>query len=135
MLFVSEETYRLFQKSFQIATIFGVISVFLVTLVGHSQGQLMVKIQPMKMSAAEALWKSEKPASYSLLTIVDQKKQKDIISIRISYVLGLLSFNRFDGEVKGIKDIQAEYEIKYAPGNYLPPITVNYWSFRAMVCS
>ncbi len=122
-----------FQKSFQIAAVFGLVSVFLVTLVGHTQGQHMVKIQPMKMAAAEALWDTENPASFSLLTIVNQKKQTDIISIRIPYVLSFLSYNRFDGEVKGIKDIQADYEQKYGPGNYIPPITLNYWSFRAMV--
>jgi cytochrome d ubiquinol oxidase subunit I len=122
-----------FQKSFQIAAVFGVISVFLVTLIGHTQGQQMVKTQPMKMAAAEALWESENPASFSLLTIVDQKKQEDIFSIRIPTILSFLSYNRFDGEVKGIKDIQSEYEQKYGPGNYIPPITINYWSFRAMV--
>ena len=31
----------------------------------------MVRIQPMKMAAAEALWESENPASFSLFTIGD----------------------------------------------------------------
>jgi cytochrome d ubiquinol oxidase subunit I len=130
-----EEQVDLFQKSFQIATIIGLISVFLVILVGHSQGQHMVKTQPMKMAAAEALWESENPASFSIISIVDQKNQKDVFSIRIPAVLSLLSYNRFEGEVRGIKDIQSEYEQIYGPGNYIPPITINYWSFRVMVGS
>jgi len=130
-----KEQVDLFQKSFQIATIIGLISVFLVILFGHSQGQYMVKTQPMKMAAAEALWESENPASFSIISIVDQKNQKDVFSIRIPALLSLLSYNRFDGEVRGIKDIQSEYEQIYGPGNYIPPITINYWSFRVMVGS
>lgn len=130
-----KEQVEFFQKSFQLATVFGLISVFLVILVGHSQGQHMVKTQPMKMAAAEALWETENPASFSIISIVDQNNQKDVFSIRIPAVLSLLSYNRFEGEVRGIKDIQSEYELIYGPGNYIPPITINYWSFRAMVGS
>lgn len=124
-----------FQRSFQIAALFGVISVLLVILVGHTQGQHMVQTQPMKMAAAEALWETENPASFSILSFVDQKNQKDIFSIRIPAFLSLLSYNRFQGEVKGIKELQSEYEQKFGPGNYIPPITLNYWAFRAMVGS
>lgn len=124
-----------FQRSFQIAALFGVISVLLVIFVGHTQGQQMVQTQPMKMAAAEALWETENPASFSILSFVDQKNQKDIFSIRIPAVLSLLSYNRFQGEVKGIKELQSEYEQKFGPGNYIPPITLNYWAFRAMVGS
>jgi cytochrome d ubiquinol oxidase subunit I len=122
-----------FTKSFQLASIFGVISVLLVILVGHTQGQYMVKTQPMKMAAAEALWETENPASFSLFSIVDEKNMEDRFSIRIPAVLSLLSYNKFTGEVKGIINLQNEYEEIYGPGNYIPPITINYWSFRAMV--
>lgn len=122
-----------FTKSFQLASIFGVISVLLVILVGHTQGQYMVKTQPMKMAAAEALWETENPASFSLFSIVDEKNMEDRFSIRIPAVLSLLSYNKFTGEVKGIIDLQNEYEGIYGPGNYIPPITINYWAFRAMV--
>jgi cytochrome d ubiquinol oxidase subunit I len=122
-----------FGRSFRIASLFGALSILLVLLVGHSQGQHMVKTQPMKMAAAEALWESEDPASFSIISIVDQKQQKDLFSIRIPGVLSLLSYNRFSGEVKGINQIQAEYEELYGPGNYVPPITISYWAFRIMV--
>lgn len=124
-----------FRRSFQIATIFGVISAFLIILVGHSQAQHMVANQPMKMAAAEALWESADPASFSLLTIGNEPQQKDVFAIRIPGVLSLLAYNQLSGEVKGIKNLQAEYEAKYGPGDYSPPIAVTYWSFRAMVGS
>lgn len=124
-----------FSKSFQIASIFGIISILMVILIGHNQGQHMVKTQPMKMAAAEALWETENPASFSIFSIVDENKQEDVFSIRIPAVLSLLSYNKFTGEVKGINDLQQEYVSVYGPGNYIPPITVSYWSFRAMVGS
>ncbi len=123
----------LFRRSFQIASIFGVISIFLVILVGHSQGQRMIQAQPMKMAAAEALWESENPASFSLFTIGDEKNLKDVVSFRIPYVLSIMAYNQPTGEVKGIRNLQAEYEAKYGPGNYAPSIVTMYWSFRIMV--
>jgi cytochrome d ubiquinol oxidase subunit I len=48
-------------------------------------------------------------------------------------VLSLLSYNQLEGEVKGIYDLQAQFEEEYGPGNYIPPVAVTYWSFRIMV--
>ncbi len=122
-----------FQKSFKIAAIFGTIAVFLTALVGHAQTQYIVKNQPMKLAAAEALWNTEDPASFSVFSIVNEEAQEDIYSLRIPGVLSFLAYNEFKGEVKGIKDLQSEYEAKYGPGNYVPSITTAYWSFRLMV--
>jgi cytochrome d ubiquinol oxidase subunit I len=105
----------------------------LVILVGHSQAQHMVQTQPMKMAAAEALWNTEDPAALSLFSIVDQTNKKNIVDIRIPYALSLLSYNRLNGAVSGINDLQAEYVQKYGDGNYVPSVLINYWSFRIMV--
>jgi cytochrome d ubiquinol oxidase subunit I len=123
----------LFRRSFRIATVYAVIGTISVILIGHSQGQHMVQAQPMKMAAAEALWESESPASFSLLTIGNEKERRDVFAIRIPFGLSLLAYNRPSGEVKGIKNLQAEYEQQYGPGNYVPPVAVSYWTFRFMV--
>jgi len=125
----------LFRRSFQIAAVFGTIAIVLVILAGHSQAQQMVRIQPMKMASAEALWKSADPASMSLITIGNEPERRDVFAIRIPGLLSLLAYNRLDGLVKGINDLQVEYEQLYGPGNYAPPIAVSYWSFRIMVGS
>ena len=124
---------EIFRKSISMATIFGSITVLLLILVGHTQAQHMVQIQPMKIAAAEALWDSQDPASFSLITIGNEPERKDVFAIRIPRILSLLAYNRLDGEVKGINDLEKEYEQKYGPGNYAPPIAVSYWSFRIMV--
>ena len=124
---------EVFKRSFQIAAVFGSLSILMVILIGHSQAQHMVRTQPMKMAAAEALWETSDPASLSIFTITDQKTGENTIDIRIPKVLSLLSYNRLSGEVRGMTDLQAEFEQKYGAGNYIPSIFINYWSFRIMV--
>ena len=124
-----------FKRSFQIASVFGAIAVFLVILIGHNQAQQMVQLQPMKIAAAEALFETEDPASFSLLSVVDQSTMTEQVSIRIPRVLSLLAYNRLEGQVKGVTELQRDYEAAYGPGNYVPSITITYWSFRIMVAS
>jgi len=122
-----------FRRSFQLAAVFGALAIFLVILVGHSQAQRMVQVQPMKMAAAEALWESQDPASFSLFTVGDEPNLKDGFAIRIPNVLSILAYNQPTGKVQGIRNLQAEYEAKYGPGYYAPSIITLYWSFRIMV--
>jgi cytochrome d ubiquinol oxidase subunit I len=116
-----------FTKSFRIAAIFGLVAAALVGLTGHSQAQHMVEVQPMKMAAAEYLYETADPADLSLITI------DGLVDIRIPGALSFLVYNEFTGEVKGINELQAMYEEEYGPGDYTPPIALNYWSFRIMV--
>jgi cytochrome bd ubiquinol oxidase subunit I len=122
-----------FKRSFQLAAITGVIFSVFSAVIGHAQGQHMVQSQPMKMAAAEALWESEDPASFSLFAISDTENQRNIFAIRIPLLLSFLSYNRLEGEVKGINDLQAEFEAQYGPGDYVPPVIIPFWSFRIMV--
>jgi cytochrome d ubiquinol oxidase subunit I len=122
-----------FRRSFHLALVSGLIGSILVGMVGHTQAQYMVEAQPMKMAAAEALWKTADPAPLSVISIFNQRERRDIFSIKIPSGLSLLSYNRLQGEVKGINDLQAKYEQEYGPGNYVPPVFITYWAFRGMV--
>jgi cytochrome d ubiquinol oxidase subunit I len=124
---------ELFRQSFSIASILGTMAIILVALNGHSQAQEMVRSQPMKMAAAEALWETENPASFSIITIGDLAQRRDVFAIRLPRLLSLLAYNQMKGEVKGIYDLQSEFEAQYGPGSYIPPVAVTYWSFRLMV--
>jgi cytochrome d ubiquinol oxidase subunit I len=121
-----------FRRSFQMALVYGLIGSVMVALVGHTQGQHMVKIQPMKMAAAEALWKSEQPAPLSLLTIGNLQGE-EVFSIRIPAVLSLVACNNLTCRIQGLDELQAQYETTYGAGNYEPPVVVAYWSFRGML--
>ncbi|CCO07256.1 cytochrome ubiquinol oxidase subunit I [Desulforamulus hydrothermalis] len=125
----------LYRRSFKIAMIFGLISILAVTLVGHWQAQYLVQSQPMKMAAAEAQWETADPAAFALVAVVDEQRQTNSFEISIPKLLSFLSFNSFSGEVKGLKDLQAAAVAQYGPGNYLPPVSSLFWSFRIMVAA
>ena len=132
-----EET-GVFSRSFRWAAVYGLIGVFLVIMVGHQQAQHMVRVQPMKMAAAEGLFESEDPASLSLFTIGDEPGRREVFAIRIPGLLSFLAYNRFEGEIKGINPLNAEYQAQFADrygpnADYVPPLMLTYWSFRAMV--
>ena len=123
----------MFRRSFQISATVGLVAAVLIILNGHSQAQHMVETQPMKMAAAEGLFETQNPASFSLLTIGNSSGSDDVFSIRLPNLLSLLAYNQLTGEVKGINDLQLQYEQLYGPGNYTPPAWIVYWSFRLMV--
>jgi cytochrome d ubiquinol oxidase subunit I len=122
-----------FRRSFQVAALYATIGVVMVIVIGHAQSQHMVETQPMKMAAAEALYQSEDPASFSLLTIGDLSGHKQVFAIRLPALLSLLAYNQFTGQVEGIDNLQAAYVQQYGAGDYRPPIPLIYWSFRGMV--
>ncbi|HBA85312.1 MAG TPA: cytochrome ubiquinol oxidase subunit I [Verrucomicrobia bacterium] len=121
------------QKSFRLAALYAVVGIVLTIGIGHPQGQYMVRHQPMKMAAAEAQWTSEDPAALSLFSLIDEKEGRNTFSIQIPYMLSLLAYNRPSGEVKGIHELQAEFEKEHGPGDYVPPVHICFWSFRLMV--
>lgn len=124
-----------FKTSFKYAATYGLIGVLLVCAVGHAQGQFLMDVQPMKMAAAEAHWETEDPASFVAIAAIDEENRQNTWSVEIPNMLSFMTYNRFSGEVQGINELQAEYEQQYGPGNYIPQVTVLFWSFRAMVGS
>jgi cytochrome d ubiquinol oxidase subunit I len=106
-----------------------------VALTGDQLGLVMVDTQPMKMAAAEALYTtaSGADASFSLFSIGTPDGSSEIFSIRVPYLLSLLSEHSLNGTVEGINNLQAEYTEQYGPGDYSPIIWITYWSFRWMI--
>ena len=133
---LKRQDFEFFKKSFIIAIIVGMVSSIGVALVGHSQAQYLVETQPMKMAASEALWDtSSDPAPWTVFATIDPKKKENGMTFQIPYLLSFLSYSKFSGEVVGMNQLQAEYEEKYGPGDYIPPVRTTFWSFRIMVAS
>ena len=122
-----------FKRSFNIAAVSGLVAGVLIFLGGHTMGQYMAEVQPMKLAALEAIWETEQPASFSLLTIGDLSGKKEIWSIRIPAAMSFLACNNFTCEVKGVNELQATYEQQFGPGDYIPLMVVTYWTFRIMM--
>ncbi|MDN5727624.1 MAG: cytochrome ubiquinol oxidase subunit I [Propionibacteriales bacterium] len=104
-----------------------------VVISGDLQARVMTEVQPMKMAAAEALYDTAQPASFSVFTIGSLDGSRELFSIKVPYVLSFMATGDPNGRVEGIRDIQAAYEKTYGPGTYTPNIPVTYWGFRLMI--
>jgi cytochrome d ubiquinol oxidase subunit I len=143
----AENTW-MFQRSFNIALVFGLVAIVGTMIAGHAQGQNMARYQPMKLAAAEGLWHDEDPAALSMFQIGDEQARDSIINLRIPSLLSFLTYDTPNGLVRGINSLNAEYVAQFGDRyneeyaarynlsaiDYVPPaIWLTYWSFRAMV--
>lgn len=109
-----------------------------VVLSGDQLGLAMYAAQPMKMAAAEATFNTVcgADASFSLFTLGTPDGSSELFSIRVPYLLSLLSTHSFDACVHGINDLNAEYAVQYADlgiDNFAPVLWITYWAFRWMI--
>jgi cytochrome d ubiquinol oxidase subunit I len=100
---------------------------------GDIQARVMTEQQPMKMAAAEALYDTASPGSFSLFTVGTLDGREEVASVRIPSLLSLMATGSVNGEVEGINDLQRAYAQRYGEGDYVPYVPVTYWSFRLMI--
>jgi cytochrome d ubiquinol oxidase subunit I len=124
---------EVFHLSMKSSIKLGIVCLLLVMVVGDLQGKYLVRHQPMKMAAAEALWNTENPAPFSVFAVTDEHNKKNDFDFKIPRVLSFMSHGLFTGEVKGINELQAKYEKEFGPGSYIPPVAISFWSFRIMI--
>jgi cytochrome d ubiquinol oxidase subunit I len=122
-----------FRSSLRLALWVIVISGLSVAVSGDIQGRVMTRQQPMKMAAAEALYETSGPASFSLFSVGPLDGGAETFGIRVPGGLSLLATGSPGGTVEGIDDVQRKYEQRYGPGDYRPYVPVTYWSFRLMI--
>ena len=132
----------LHRKAIRIGAIVALVAGLGVAITGDAQGKIMTEVQPMKMAAAEALYESEQPASFSIFTIGTPDGTSEKFAIKIPNLLTFLATGTWDGKVEGINDLRATYEKEfgqdpgaayYTAGDYVPNIPVTYWTFRFMI--
>jgi cytochrome d ubiquinol oxidase subunit I len=123
----------LFRSAAKAAAVVTLVASVAVAVSGDAQGKVMTEQQPMKMAAAEALYNTEKPASFSIVTIGSLNGDKEEWSIRVPGLLSFLATGSFAGKVDGINQVQAQETAAYGPGSYKPVIPLAYWSFRLMI--
>jgi cytochrome d ubiquinol oxidase subunit I len=121
-----------FTRSAKLGAGVALVCTLLVIVTGDIQARLMDTQQPMKMAAAEAAYRTQNGASFSLLTIGNLSGQP-IFQIRIPHLLSLIATLSWNGRVTGITGAQHAEALRYGPGSYVPVLWVTYWSFRLMV--
>jgi cytochrome bd ubiquinol oxidase subunit I len=121
-----------FTRTARLGAAVALVCVVLVIVTGDLQARLMDTQQPMKMAAAEAVYRTQSGASFSLITIGNLSGQP-IFQIRIPHLLSLIATLSWNGKVTGVTGAQAAEVAKYGPGSYVPVLWVTYWGFRIMV--
>jgi cytochrome d ubiquinol oxidase subunit I len=118
------------------------VSFALVAIAGDQLSLVMVATQPMKMAAAEATFNTVcgADASFSIFTLGTPDGTSELFSIRVPFLLSILSTHSLDGCVEGINDLNTMYTQEMFPqfadqvdGNFAPVLWVTYWAFRWMI--
>jgi cytochrome bd ubiquinol oxidase subunit I len=127
----------LFESSMRLALPFVTVAAFLQLFVGHFDGVLMAKQQPMKMASADAIFETQRGAGLSLFATGDFKSNPEGLNrnVQIPTLLSWISTGYPRGEIEGINNLNREYRAKYGPGEYAPVVGVAYWAWRAMLGS
>ncbi len=114
-----------FSRSFRIALVFAFIFSVAEVIVGDQNGQLMAKLQPEKLAAAESLWETTKGAPFALLLIPDEANERNAVELfKIPKALSFLAYHDWNAELRGLKSWPKEDR---------PSVTSVFWSFRIMV--
>ncbi|MGH3380260.1 MAG: cytochrome ubiquinol oxidase subunit I [Actinoallomurus sp.] len=124
---------EVFRPSLRMALAVTFVAALGVGVTGDQQGKVMTEQQPMKMAAAEALYRTEQPASFSIFTVGTLNGGREVFSVKVPRILSFLATGHLDGKVQGIDDVQAAEQAKYGPGEYRPVVPLAYWNFRIMV--
>ncbi|WP_457569472.1 cytochrome ubiquinol oxidase subunit I [Desulfurobacterium sp.] len=124
----------LFKKSAFIAIVFGLMASVAEMGIGHAHTIEVARVQPTKIAAAEALWETKKGPAIAIAAWADQKGQRNVFEIpSIPGTLSMMLYNSPSAEVKGLRDLQKEFEKVWGPGNYIPPVNITFWSFHLMI--
>src|SRR6478735_4485225 len=136
----------MYRTATRIGAVLTLVAAVGVTITGDVQGKIMTEVQPMKMAAAEALYESVpagEGAPFSVLTVGSLDGSHANAIIEIPGLLSFLATGNFQGAVRGINDLKAEYAKTYgASGNprvadvataFVPNIPTTYWTFRLMI--
>jgi cytochrome d ubiquinol oxidase subunit I len=126
---------ELFRSSARGALAVTVAGSAMVIVVGHFQAQILVEKQPMKMAASEALYETSSPASLSLFAVGPWTRhpKRTNVDITLPHALSVIATSSWNGKIRGIDEIQAEYEQRFGPGDYTPIVGTIYWTWRIMV--
>ncbi len=109
-------------------------SIVLALFIGSELGVVEETYQPMKIAAAEGQWNTcTSHCGFSMVQIGGGKNDHTPTQIiTIPSLLSILATNSINGEVKGMTQLNEQYQKEYGPGDYVPNIFIQYWSMRVM---
>lgn len=121
-----------FTRTMKMGAVYTLVGLFAAMGSGHMHTQYLAEAQPMKLSAMEALWETEDPAPFAVMAVINEEEHKNDSEILIPGLFSFMLYNEPAGEVKGMNQLNAEYQKMYGPGDYYPDVTGLFTSFRLM---
>jgi cytochrome bd ubiquinol oxidase subunit I len=114
-----------FKRSFRMAVTLAVIFSIAEIGIGDLHGKEMVKAQPTKAAATEAVWESTPGAPMYLFQIPDEANERNSVQLLgIPKLLSWVAYGDANAVYKGLKEW---------PKDQRPPVAATFWSFRIMV--
>ncbi|MCG6898237.1 MAG: cytochrome ubiquinol oxidase subunit I [Thiocapsa sp.] len=105
------------KRSFSVAVGFGLASILSVILLGDESGYEVGDVQKVKLAAIEAEWHSEPPpAAFTLIGFPSNDDEETHRAIKVPWLLGLIATRSLDQEVRGLKDLLHDHEIRIRSG-------------------
>lgn len=114
----SKSSYKSLNAGVIIAAILIPIQIF----IGDQSGLIVLKHQPAKLAAIEAIWKTEAPVAFNVVAYPNEKTQSNDFALQIPHLGSLILTHTLDGEVQGLNEFKEH-----------PPVAIVFWSFRIMV--
>jgi len=94
------------QRSFVMASAFGLASALSVIVLGDESGYAVTDHQKMKLAAMESMWHTEEaPAPFTAIGIPDMDARETHYAIEIPYVMGIIGTRSLDTEIPGILEL------------------------------
>lgn len=136
---LSAENKTIYHKTMRLSLWLMLIFSLGAIAVGDMQMQYLIKEQPMKFAATEAVYKTTKsPAPWTVVGIANPKTHQVNGKVEIPVMLSVLSYHKTSGAVTGMEEINAQLEKKYGTHidghkmSYYAPVNTLFWSFRVM---
>lgn len=105
------------KRSFSIASVFGIISVLSVIIMGDESGYEIGQTQPVKLAAMEGEWHTQAaPAAWNMIVVPNQAEQKNDFALQIPYAAGIIVTRSLDKQFAGLIDIQIRNEERVRNG-------------------
>lgn len=100
---------ELAKRSMVVAASFGLASALSVVVLGDESGYVATEHQKMKIAAMEAMYETE-PAPAGLSLIAFPLGDGEMFSLKIPWVLGIITTRSFDTELPGIDELVETFE-------------------------
>jgi cytochrome bd ubiquinol oxidase subunit I len=110
--------------AFHIALVIGAVAAIIQPLQGDRLAKQTAVLQPAKLAAMEALFRTAKPAPLIIGGIPSEEDQTVCYGIHIPTLLSFLAHGDFSSEVKGLDQF---------PREHWPPVVVTHIAFQIMV--